>query len=345
MSGKPVSFHLLPHSFFSLKDGGRLRYAAFTPSPAPKGTVLVVPGAREFIEKKYIECGKRLLDRGFRVIVYEPRGQGLSSRFLDGSMRQRAHIDDFSTHLGDLRAFYDSVVLPNLSKPLIVHGHSLGAHILLRWLAEDRPAKVAGSFLTGPMISMSGMAAHRTGYAFSWMTARLLGQDTSYAPMQHDFGGDDLVFANNLLTSDERRFKILEDFFSAHPELTTGGVTWGWMCEAVRSMSLTHTWPYLQNIDVPVLALTGDQDFITPAAEIAPYLNMIPKMRLHIISGARHDLLNETDIAQASAWRHIDDFLKGVMETEKQARLNSCQPRTKPSKGPPAPDGRIRQTV
>jgi lysophospholipase len=343
MSSQSVSFDLLPHSFFTLKDGGRLRYARFSPSPAPRGTVLVVPGAREFIEKKYIECGKRLLDRGFRVIIYEPRGQGLSSRFLKGDLRQRTHIDDFSTHLDDLRAFYDSVVLPGLSKPLIVHGHSLGAHILLRWLAEERPAKVAGAFMTGPMIAVSGMAAHLAGYGLSLMTANLFGQHTSYAPMQHDFGGDDLVFANNPLTGDERHFQIFENYFKTHPELMTGGVTWGWMLAAVRSMSLTHAWPYLANIDVPVLALAGDQDPVTPPAEIVPYLSMIPQMRMHVIPGARHDLFNETDIAQAAAWRHIDDFIKLVMEREKQARLNSGQPHEELLKGLLSIGGRIRQ--
>jgi lysophospholipase len=199
MSSSLVAFDLLPHSFFTLKDGARLRYAQFSPSPAPRGTVLIVPGAREFIEKKYIECGKRLMERGFCTIFYEPRGQGLSSRFLDGDFRQRGHIHDFSPHIDDLRAFYDSIVLPGLAKPLIVHGHSLGAHILLRWLAEDRPVKVAGAFVTSPMIAVSGMAAHMAGYGLSWMSMHLFGHETGYAPMQHDFGGDDLVFANNPL--------------------------------------------------------------------------------------------------------------------------------------------------
>jgi lysophospholipase len=308
-----MSLDLLPHFFFALSDGGRLRYAQLAPPSNPRGTVLVVPGAREFIEKKYAEVGRPLLDRGFRVIIVEPRGQGLSSRFLSDGMRQRGHIDDFATYISDLRAFHADVVAPGLTEPLIVHGHSLGAHILLRWLAEDQP-KVAGAFVTSPMLAMLGMAAQVATYGLSWINVHLFSHETSYAPMQHDFGGEDLVFANNPLTHDETRFKILEDYFTTHPDLAAGGVTWGWMLAALRSMHEANTWPYWTRVKLPVLALLGDQDIVTPSAEISPYLNQIPRVRTHIISGARHDLMSETDSMRTEAWGHIDEFLKMIMQ-------------------------------
>ncbi len=306
-----TSFDLVPHFYFTLPDGNRLRYAQFAPSPIIKGTVLVLPGGREFIEKKYAELGPALLDRGYRVIICEPRGQGLSSRFFTGAMRQRVHIEDFDTHIDDLRAFYKAVVQPGLTRPLIVHGHSLGAHMLLRWMAEDRP-QVAGAFLTAPMLAFSGMAAQAMTYGLSWISTRLLSHDANYAPMQHDFGGSDLVFENNPLTHDEGRFRTIENYFAAHPDLVTGGVTWGWMLAALKSMSTANTWPYLAAIDMPVLCLMGDQDIVTPYAEIFPYLNMIPRVHTRMITGARHDLLNEADKQRVEAWRHIDAFLDSL---------------------------------
>jgi lysophospholipase len=320
-----MPFDLLPHFFFPLKDGGRLRYAQFAPSPKPQGTVLIVPGAREFVEKKYFECGRRLLMKGFRVVIYEPRGQGLSSRFLDGEMYQRNHIEDFSTHIEDLRAFCASVVFPGLAEPLIVHGHSLGAHILLRWLAEDRPQKVAGAFVTAPMLALSGMGAQMAGYGLCWTSVSLLGNNTSYVPMQHDFGGDDLIFENNPLTQDEERFRLLANYFLAHPKLAAGGVTWGWLLAALSSMNTTQTWPYLAGVDVPVLSLTGDDDPVTPPSEITPFLNMIPRVRTHVIPGARHDLLNETEPLRAETWRHIDDFLKMWIDENRRPAFRFAQ--------------------
>ncbi len=316
-----MSLDLLPHYYFSLGDGGQLRYAQFAASMNPKGTILVLPGAREFIEKKYIECGRRLVSQGFRVIIVEPRGQGLSSRMLDGEMRQRTHIDDFDTYIDDLRAFCREIVFPRLTGPLILHGHSLGGHIVLRWLADDRPEEVSGAFVTSPMLAFSGMVAHLAGYGAHLTGMRMFGGETVYAPLQHDFGGDDYLFENNPLTQDEDRFRLLERYFEAQPELITGGVTWGWLLEALGSMQAMQTWPYLSKIEVPVLSLMGDRDIVTPPGEVAPFLNMIPNVRTRILFGARHDLLNEVDLIRAESWREIDAFLKARCDENRRADL------------------------
>ena len=307
-----MSLDLLPHFFFQLGDGGRLRYAQFAPSTALRGTVLIVPGAREFIEKKHYECAPRLLEAGLRVIIVEPRGQGLSSRFLSGDTYQRNHIDDFKSHLNDLRLFYSQVVQPGLTAPLIVHGHSLGGHVVLRWLAEDHP-DVAGAFVTSPMVALSGMHSQMAAYGVTWLGASLFDQATSYLPSHHDYNDEDKVFPANPLTQDELRFRMIENYFAAHPDLKVGGFTWGWMLAALKSMHRMHERHYLASITVPVLALTAELDRITPVKESVGHLNMIPHVRTHVIKGARHDVLNELDPLRQEAWHHIDDFLKMLM--------------------------------
>ncbi len=303
-----MSFTLAPHDFYTLPDGGRMRYARIDPAGEPKGTVLIVPGRREFIEKKIAETGPDLLGLGYRLLIVEPRGQGLSSRFLGGDLFQRDHIDDFSTHLEDLRAFYRDVAQPSTVGDLVVHGHSMGGHLLLRWLAEDKPA-VTGAFVTAPMLALAGMAAHLIAYGMSYASVRLLKHETHYAPHQHDYGGDDCVFEKNPLTQDAERFKIIENYFTAHKDLTVGGVTWGWLLAALRSMQQTHGSHYLSNVAVPVLALVGDKDQVTPANEIGTYLNFIPRVRTHVIPDARHDLLNEVESVRQECWGYIGKFL------------------------------------
>jgi lysophospholipase len=303
-----MPFELLPHAFFTLSDGNRLRYARFEPVAAPRGTVLIVPGRREFIEKKFFELGKPLLDRGYRIIIVELRGMGLSSRFLTGNQHQRDHIVDFTTSLGDLRAFFSEIVQSDVTGPLFVHGHSLGGHYLLRWLSEDRPA-VTGAFLTAPMLALAGVPVHLTAHGISWVGVRLFGHATDYAPMQHDYGSEDKSFHSNPLTHDADRFPIIENYFAAHPEMTVGGVTWGWILAALRSMNITHAQHYLARIDIPVLALAGADDRVTPAPEIARYLNYIPRMRSHVIQDSRHDVMNETANVRTEAWQRISEFL------------------------------------
>ena len=183
--------------------------------------------------------------------------------------------------------------------------------MLLRWLAEDKPA-VAGAFFTSPMLALAGMPAHLATYAISWIGARLLGHTTDYAPMQHDFNASDCTFSTNPLTQDPARFQLMEDYFRAFPELVVGGVTWGWLLASLRSMHITHERHYLARIEAPVLAILGGQDAVTPPSETGSYLNAIPRVRTHLIPAAKHDVLNETAVIRAEAWGVIEGFMKAI---------------------------------
>ncbi len=60
-------------------DGAQLRAAFWRPEGVPRGTVALVQGRAEFIEKYYEVVGE-LLERGFVVASFDWRGQGLSQR-------------------------------------------------------------------------------------------------------------------------------------------------------------------------------------------------------------------------------------------------------------------------
>ena len=60
-------------------DGVNLRFARWTPPPGRKGTVVVLQGRTESIEK-YFETVRDLRARGFAVATFDWRGQGLSDR-------------------------------------------------------------------------------------------------------------------------------------------------------------------------------------------------------------------------------------------------------------------------
>ena len=62
-------------------DGVSLRFARWAPPPGRKGTVVVLQGRAEFIEK-YFETVRDLRARGFAVATFDWRGQGLSDHAL-----------------------------------------------------------------------------------------------------------------------------------------------------------------------------------------------------------------------------------------------------------------------
>ncbi len=298
-----MSVDLLPHSFFVLPDGARLRYAVLDAEGVAQKILLVLPGRREFIEKKARELEPlRLL--GYRLVILELRGQGLSSRFLSGAARQRDHIDDFALYLEDLRCFFDATLRPSLSLPLLVHGHSLGGHVALRWLIEDAPP-ISGAFLTAPMLALSTTFTHLAAYGLAWASVHLFHKGREYAPFQHDFDSRNTVFSDNQFTHEEARFRVMEQYFTAHSDLIVGGVDWSWLLAALHSMQITHHSSYLARLACPVLVLTGGQDPVTPAKEIEPILDALPGLSCHRIEAARHDILNEADPMREEAWHHF----------------------------------------
>lgn len=303
-----ASIELCASQFHVLPGGGRMRYAVFEPAGEPRATLLVAPGRREFIEKKQAELAREFLERNFRVIIFEWRGQGLSDRFLTGVTRQRDHITDFNIHIDDLCSFFETMVQPKLAGPLVVTGHSMGAHLLLRWLAERKTSGVAGAILTAPMLALGPRMMHGVWIGAAHAAVGL-GYGDHYGPGQHDYGAHERVFVDNPLSHDHERFGIIGRYFDAYPDMKVGGVTYGWFYAAFKSMRGERNIAHLKGITLPILTLTGSHDRVTSAREIMRYLTHLPRAENIVLPDALHDVLNEAEPMRGAAWREIDRFL------------------------------------
>ena len=102
-------------------DGVHLRTARWTPPQGARGTVAILSGRAEFIEK-YYETIRNLLDRGLSVAIFDWRGQGGSARQLKNP--HKGHIDDFSLYERDFSAFVSEVLEPSCPKPWFGLAHS-----------------------------------------------------------------------------------------------------------------------------------------------------------------------------------------------------------------------------
>lgn len=303
-------FQLTSSKLCTLPDGRRLRYAVVDPKTPPKATIIIAPGRREFIEKKQYEWQAAMTARGFRQIYFEWFGQGLSDRFFTGNARQRDHAEagTFDRHVADLQSFYTSTLKPIIKIKLVVTGHSLGGHLMLRWLAEHRPPEVNAAILTAPMMTIGNEIFLATASSVSPLVCSH-GRGDTYAFSQHDYGTDDTKFADNPLSHDVERFAYMEQAFTQHPDLTVGGVTWGWMQEATRSIHLARRLGYLAAITTPCLTLSGEADQVTPPRSMSRPMNSIKNSSNLMIEGARHDLMNESDPYRNQAIYYIDEFL------------------------------------
>src|SRR3977135_754369 len=106
---------------FRERGGARLRYACWNVPGTARGTVVVLPGRGEFIEKYATEVVGELLSRGYAVIAMDWRGQGLPDRLLPD--RSKGHIDIFSTYIDDLQLFLDKLVIPVAPRPILALCH------------------------------------------------------------------------------------------------------------------------------------------------------------------------------------------------------------------------------
>jgi lysophospholipase len=286
------------------RAGGRLRYGVWNAGGAPRGSVVLVQGRAEFIEKYAMEVVGELRDRGFAVYAIDIRGQGLSDRLLPD--RDKGHIDDFATYAADLDTFVETVVAPHAPRPLLALGHSTGGTIVMRYLAAH-----GGSRRFAAQVLVSPMTALRRGRLIEMILAllnplRFL--DAHYAPGTGPWDPARHVFSSNSLTHDERRYRFTDRWFAADPRLRLGGPTLGWLRQAFLSFAVLGAAGCLEKFALPTLIVSGGEDTVIDATVHNAVAARIPGAEHLVIDGARHEILMETDPLRARFWAAFDRF-------------------------------------
>lgn len=295
------------HGFLQA-TGARLRYACWNVPGTPKGTVVLLTGRGEFIEKYATEVVGELLDRGYCVYAMDWRGQGLSDRAL--ADRSKGHIDNFSTYMADLQLFLDKVVAPAAPRPILALCHSMGAHIMMRVLAENGSGAISAGVLCSPMTTLKREAMLRS--------VLMLMPEVPAIDERYLFGtGPFVVFARefntNFVTHDERRYRFTDQWFAADPRLALGGPTLGWGRQAVRSMTAAVAPGYLERIELPLVVISAGEDLLIESHSHDAVAARLRHGEHFTIAGAKHEVMMETDELRALFWEAFDRLAKGVL--------------------------------
>lgn len=293
---------------FLERAGARLRYAWWNALSASRGTVVVLTGRGEFIEKYATEVVAELLERGFAVAALDWRGQGLSDRPL--ADRGKGHIDHFSTYMADLRLFLDTVVTPTAARPVVALCHSMGSHIAMREMAENGSGPFSAALFVAPMTALRREAMLRS--------VLMIMPEVPAVEDRYLFGSGPFLllareFNSNFVTHDERRYRFTDDWFTADPRLALGGPTIGWSRQAVRSMAAVHAPGYLERIDIPLLVITAGEDRLIDSRSHGPLVARLTHGEHFTIGPARHEIMMETDEIRALFWEAFDRLTKGVL--------------------------------
>ncbi|AWK86446.1 alpha/beta hydrolase [Azospirillum thermophilum] len=300
---------MLPQQFdwLRLSDGTRLRSACWTGHGTIRGTVLLATGRAEFIEK-YAETASALVERGFQVVAFDWRNQGLSDRPLANP--QIHHLNDFSTLADDLDQVHAQAVVPRAGdRPVLLMAHSMGGMAATLLLAR-RPDRYAAAVLSAPMYDIATAPLPRSAVR---VLARLfcrMGRGERYAFGQHDYDPAEGEFRpDNSITSDPGRYAAFHTPFRERPELRVGGVSFGWVRAALRASDLVQNTLPLAQVKTPVLLLSAPGDRVVKAAAHWAVARRMPAMTVLDYPDAKHELLMERDAIRDRVWADIDAFL------------------------------------
>ena len=301
-------------------SGVRLRTARWIlPPREARGTVVLVQGRTEFIEK-YFEVVRELLARKFSVITFDWRGQGLSSRQL--SDKRKGHVGDFSEFDCDLHIVMERVVHEYGVKPYFGLAHSMGGNILLRYL-HDNPHEFERALLTAPMLAVKTAPFplwFARGVAALWTAT---GNKGAYV-----FGGakqDPLiqVFDTNVVTSDKTRFERMMACFAADPDLALGAPTFGWLEAAFRSMDLVKTEEFAAAIETPVLLIGAAYDKLV---DLGADIRLIRRLKrgMYVLLKSEHEIMMERDDIRMAFWNCFDAFVMPALGQVERSRSTTA---------------------
>lgn len=291
------------------------------PQGTPKRAICVVlNGHTEFLEK-YDEVADELRARAFDVVSLDWRGQGASER--RGCGNRAGHVGNFEEYDSDLAALLLQAVEPiqrtlKAPLPVIALAHSMGAHVLLRFLHEHH-RRFLCAVAVAPMLEV------RTGKFSPAMTRLITAILNLRKPStRFVFGVEErdpleLKFEDNAVTSDRARFERAQAALKAQPFLRIYGPTFGWLGAAFGSMGRLKRKRFAEEITTPLLVFGAGRDRVVHVEAVRDFVKNLPNARYVEIEDAEHEILMENDSIRARFWAEFDAFVDGKLGAKPRA--------------------------
>jgi len=221
-----------------------------------------------------------LLEKDFRVVLYDVRGHG-ESEAGDGPFFLEHLVDDLVGLLDHLKI-----------EKAVLCGLSMGGYIALR-AVERNPERVAALVLADTKSEADGNEA-------KVKRAQGLAALQKNGPAAYAENFVKNVFAKANVASPAAA--AIKSVIAANPPAGIGGTL---LALAAR----TDTTASLAKIAVPTLVLVGEEDAVTPPAAAEALARGIPGAKLHKIPGAAH----MSNLENSAAFnQHLLAFLRSL---------------------------------
>lgn len=286
-------------------DGLLVRMAFLPANATGKGTVFVLQGRAEFLEK-YGEVFSELHQRGFAIAALDWRGQGGSARQV--SNPRKGHVEDFDDYLLDLEALIAEAERRGLPKPFGVLAHSTGACIAL--LAAGRgETRFRRMVLTAPLTGIAGLKVPGAARILA-RTLTSVGLSTFFIPGGGNRSVSEKPFEGNVLTSDADRFAVAGRWLAAEPALAIGDPTNGWIDAAFDAMASFNEEDFGRENRTPILMVLAGADQVVDTTASEALARRMREASAIILHGSRHEILMEKDSIRVRFWAAFDAFMQ-----------------------------------
>lgn len=278
-------------------DGVQLR-AGFWPG-GDKGTVLVLPGRTEFVER-YGIVAKELANRGYNTLTLDYRGHGLSDRLTTPA--DRGHVDDFRDYQLDVAALMRLAKAQYMPEPFFLFANSMGGCIGLRALQEGLNVKAV--CFNAPMWGIKMSSTER-------FAARAIGrlvQNTKLCHARVPTMPDtesviEQPFAENAVTRSKEVFSHLKFQMRERPELVTGSPSINWLHQALLECDRLANSPLPT---IPSVTFLGTDENLVDASPVHHIMKRWQNAKLITVPGSKHEVFLDLPDVRNAFYTELD---------------------------------------
>lgn len=284
----------------------KLFYRAFRQAGA-RAHIVIVHGFGERSEK-FAELAYDFFAAGLNVYIFDQRGFGRSSRLH--SENAGVYVDQFASYAVDLKILLDKVVKADESTatlPVLIFAHSMGGAVSTVF-AQLYPELPRALILSAPMHEPRLMGVPHGIAAGLASLLDMLGWGQSYAfgqkaPRQQLFA--------KAATQSWPRWNHYISFVSRPEEAprATGGATFHWLREALRTTATFEDAELVKKIKAPILIFQATDDgYVDNEAQVR-FCSLAPRCTLQAVPLSKHEIYREKDTVRAPYLEKILAFI------------------------------------
>ena len=289
--------------FVNMDDGIKIRVCHWLQQEEKStGTIFLQQGHNEFIEK-YYETIQEFIDRGYSVVCFDWRGQGMSERMIDDI--NKSFISDFKKHDKDLEKILEEIIEPFFPKPLIGLGHSMGGCLMLSAF-HNHPTKFDYGILSAPMLGFKNESFLRTASSIM----NFLKKDTDYLIGSKPNMGIETPFEENDLTTDKSRYKRTQMLVRKMPSIRLWGVTNSFAKAVNKRFKLIRSKNWAEQIDVKILIINSLKDRVVYSRKTLEMSKRLMKSVIIDFDNCEHEVFMEKDEHREKFWKEFDAFIE-----------------------------------